>query len=68
MEENHTGFNIKTRIVSCLKNFHLVDKIFSISFDNASSNTRAIDFLSKTPTYLYYLILSFSILDVVHIF
>ena len=47
MEENHTGFNIKTRIVSCLKNFHLVDKVFSISFDNASANTRAIDFLKQ---------------------
>lgn len=47
MEENHTGFNIKTRIVNCLKNFQLVDKLFSASFDNASANTRAIDFLKQ---------------------
>ncbi|KAL2928699.1 putative AC transposase [Bienertia sinuspersici] len=30
MEEAHNDFNIKTRIVSCCKNFHLVDKLFSI--------------------------------------
>ena len=47
MKESHTGFNIKNRIVNCLKNFHLTDKMFSLSLDNASANTRAIDFLKS---------------------
>ncbi|KAL2940960.1 putative AC transposase, partial [Bienertia sinuspersici] len=46
MEEAHNGFNIKTRIVSC-KNFHLVDKLFSISLDNATTNKRAMEFLKE---------------------
>ncbi|KAL2904569.1 putative AC transposase, partial [Bienertia sinuspersici] len=50
MEEAHNDFNIKTRIVNCCKNFHLVDKIFSISLDNATANTKAIDFLKEDPS------------------
>ncbi|KAL2931799.1 putative AC transposase [Bienertia sinuspersici] len=49
MEESHNGFNIKTRIVSCCKNFHLVDKIFSIFLDNATDNTKAMEFLKEDP-------------------
>ncbi|KAL2922100.1 putative AC transposase, partial [Bienertia sinuspersici] len=50
MEEAHNGFNIKSRIVSCCKNFHLVDKIFSISLDNATANTSAMQFLKEDPS------------------
>ncbi|KAL2939022.1 putative AC9 transposase [Bienertia sinuspersici] len=49
-EEAHNGFNIKTRIVSCCKNFHLVDKLFSISLDDATANTRAMEFLKEDPS------------------
>ncbi|KAL2935213.1 putative AC9 transposase [Bienertia sinuspersici] len=42
MEETHNGFNIKSHLVSCCKNFHLVDKLFSISLDNATANTSAV--------------------------
>ncbi|KAL2923420.1 putative AC transposase [Bienertia sinuspersici] len=50
MKEAHNGFNIKTRIVSCCINFHLVDKLFSISLDNATANTRAMEFLKEDPS------------------
>ncbi|KAL2935254.1 putative AC transposase [Bienertia sinuspersici] len=50
MEEAHNGFNIKTRIVSWCKNFHLVDKLFSISLDNTTTNTRAMEFLKEDPS------------------
>ncbi|KAL2923983.1 putative AC transposase, partial [Bienertia sinuspersici] len=47
MEEAHNGFNIKSRIVSCCKIFHLVDKLFFISLDNAMANTSAMQFLKE---------------------
>ncbi|KAL2895077.1 putative AC transposase, partial [Bienertia sinuspersici] len=50
MEEAHNGFNIKSRIVSCYKNFQLVDKLFSISLDNAMANTSAMQFLKEDPS------------------
>ncbi|KAL2942307.1 putative AC9 transposase, partial [Bienertia sinuspersici] len=50
MEEAHNGFNIKSRIVSFCKNFHLVDKLFSISLDNATANTSAMQFLKEDPS------------------
>ncbi|KAL2921892.1 putative AC transposase [Bienertia sinuspersici] len=49
-EESHNCFNIKTRIVSCCKNFHLIDKIFSLSLDNVTANTKAMEFLKKDPS------------------
>ncbi|KAL2942301.1 putative AC transposase [Bienertia sinuspersici] len=50
MEEAHNGFNIKSRLVSCCKIFHLIDKLFSISLDNATANTSAMQFLKKDPS------------------
>ncbi|KAL2892719.1 putative AC transposase, partial [Bienertia sinuspersici] len=50
MEEAHNGFNIISRLVSCCKNFHLVDKLFSISLDNATANTSAMQFLKEDPS------------------
>ncbi|KAL2933466.1 putative AC transposase [Bienertia sinuspersici] len=50
MEEAHNSFNIKSRLVSCCKNFHLVDKLFSISLDNATTNTSAMQFLKEDPS------------------
>ena len=45
MYESHNGVNIKTRLIDVCKRFHLVDKIFTLSVDNATANTKAIDFL-----------------------
>ena len=42
MEEKHTGFNIKTRIINTCREFNLDDQVFFVSFDNASANTQAI--------------------------
>ncbi|KAL2899901.1 putative AC transposase [Bienertia sinuspersici] len=50
IEEVHNDFNIKSRIVSCCKNFYLVDKLFSISLDNATANTSAMQFLKEDPS------------------
>ncbi|KAL2897747.1 putative AC transposase [Bienertia sinuspersici] len=50
IEQSHDGFNIKTRIVICCKNFHLTDKILYISLDNATTNTKAMDFLKGDPS------------------
>lgn len=47
MEERHTGFNIKVRILDCLKEFHLNNKVFSLSLDNATANTKCIDYLKN---------------------
>ncbi|KAL2934848.1 putative AC transposase [Bienertia sinuspersici] len=50
MEVAHNGFNIKTHIVNCCKNFHLIDKIFSISLYNVTAITKVIDFLKEDPS------------------
>ncbi|KAL2901787.1 putative AC transposase [Bienertia sinuspersici] len=38
---------IKNRITNYLKNSYLLDKVFSFSLDNATTNTRAIGFLKE---------------------
>lgn len=38
MQESHTAFNLKERIINILDEFGLRSKVFSISLDNASSN------------------------------
>lgn len=35
MDESHSGYNIKLRILETVKEFNLFDNIFSISLDNA---------------------------------
>ncbi|KAL2901694.1 Zinc finger BED domain-containing protein RICESLEEPER 2 [Bienertia sinuspersici] len=50
MEEVHNGYNIKTRIINCCKIIHLLDKILSLSLDNATANTRAIEFSKEDPS------------------
>ncbi|KAL2905868.1 putative AC transposase, partial [Bienertia sinuspersici] len=50
IEETHNGFNIKSRLVSFCKNFHLIDKLFSISLDNATASTSAMQFLKEDPS------------------
>lgn len=42
LREKHSGANIYKTIMSILNRFQVAHKIFSISFDNVSNNTRAI--------------------------
>ena len=45
MDESHSGYNIKQRILETTREFNLVDMIFSISLDNASANKKCIDYI-----------------------
>ncbi|KAL2933056.1 putative AC9 transposase [Bienertia sinuspersici] len=49
-KEAYNGFNIKTSIVSCCTKLNLVDILFSISLDNVTANTRAMEFLKEDPS------------------
>ena len=49
----HTGQNIAEKIGSVIEEFGLIDKIFSVTLDNASSNAKAIETL--TPLFAGYL-------------
>jgi hypothetical protein len=53
IELRNTGENIAKRIAVVVEEFCLVDKIFSVIVDNASSNSKAMDTL--TPLYAGYL-------------
>ena len=44
----HDGPNINECITSVFKEYDIVNKFFSITFDNASNNTSAIDLFVKT--------------------
>ena len=51
LEYPHTGSVIYAAIMSVLREYEITDKLFSISFDNASANTAAIDmFLRNIST------------------
>ncbi|KAL2921712.1 putative AC9 transposase [Bienertia sinuspersici] len=50
MEDVYNGFNIKTHIINCCKNFHLLDKIFSLSLNIEPANTKATNFLKEDPS------------------
>ena len=45
MDESHSSYNIKQRILETVREFNLLDKIFSISLDNASANKKCIDYI-----------------------
>ena len=49
----HTGEKIAEKITCVVEEFGLIDKIFSITLDNSSSNAKAIDTL--TPIFASYL-------------
>jgi len=49
----HSGKNIAERIAVMVEEFGLIDKIFSVTLDNASSNAKAMDTL--TPMFASYL-------------
>ncbi|BAH93429.1 Os06g0258800 [Oryza sativa Japonica Group] len=45
IDVKHTAENISERVLSVVEEYGLTDKVFSITLDNASSNTKAMDFL-----------------------
>ena len=45
MDESHSGYNIKQRILDTIKEFNLFNKVFTISLDNAAANKKAIDYI-----------------------
>jgi hypothetical protein len=49
----HIGENIAKKIGSVFEEFGLIDKIFSVTLDNASSNAKAMETL--TPMFAGYL-------------
>ena len=53
IEVKHTDQNIAEKIGSVIEEFGLIDKIFSITLDNASSNAKAMETL--TPMFTGYL-------------
>ena len=53
IDVKHTAENISKRVLSVVEEYGLTDKVFSITLDNASSNTKAMDFLKpKQSTYV----------------
>jgi hypothetical protein len=53
IEVSHSGENIVERIASVVKEFGLIDNIFAITLDNASSNATTMETL--TPMFFGYL-------------
>jgi hypothetical protein len=53
IEVRHTGQNIAERIAVVVEEFCLVEKIFSVTLNNASSNSKAMD--TSTPLFAGYL-------------
>jgi hypothetical protein len=53
IEASHTGENIAEKIASVVEEFGLIDKIFVVSLDNASANSKAFDILQ--PVFFGYL-------------
>ena len=45
MDESHTDYNIKQKIVDTINEFNLFNKVFKISLDNASANKKTIDYI-----------------------
>jgi hypothetical protein len=53
IEVKHTGENIVERVACVVEEFGLIDKVFSVTLDNASSNGKAMETL--TPMFAGYL-------------
>jgi hypothetical protein len=45
IEASHTGENIAEKIACVVEEFGLIDKVFVVSLDNASANSKAFDIL-----------------------
>ena len=46
----HTGEKIAEKITCVVEEFGLIDKVFSVNLDNASSNAKAMDTLTPMHT------------------
>jgi hypothetical protein len=46
IETSHTGENIAERVMTVLEDYGVVNKVFSITLDNTSSNSKAMEKLS----------------------
>jgi hypothetical protein len=53
IEIKYSGENIAERIASVVEEFGLIDKVFTVTLDNASSNSKAMETL--TPMFFGYL-------------
>jgi len=53
IEVKHTGENISEKIACVVQEFDMIDKIYSVTLDNASSNAKAMETL--TPMFACYL-------------
>jgi hypothetical protein len=53
IEVKHSSENIAERIASVVEEFGLIDKVFAVTLDNASSNSKAMETL--TPIFFGYL-------------
>ena len=53
IEVKHTGENIAERVACVVEKFGLIDMVFSVTLDNASSNAKAMKTL--TPMFAGYL-------------
>ena len=53
IEVKHTGENISEKIACVVQEFGMIDKIYSVTLDNASSNAKAMETL--TPMFACYL-------------
>jgi hypothetical protein len=52
IETSHTGENIAEKIACVVEEFGLIDKVFVVSLDNASANSKAFDILQLLFGYL----------------
>ena len=61
-EVKHTGENIAERVACAVEKFGLIDKVFSVTLDNASSNDKAMETLTPMLLVIWVLILHLSLL------
>ena len=52
IEVKHTGENIAERVAFVVQEFSLIDKFFSVTLDNASSNAKGPVHFSYNPYFL----------------
>ena len=53
IEVKHTVENIAERVACVVEEFGLIDKVFSITLDNASSNAKAMNTLTSMCCWLF---------------
>jgi hypothetical protein len=46
IDVSHSGSNIAERVATVVEEFKLIDKVFSVTLDNASANSNAMNILT----------------------